>query len=100
MDLLEEVSDLLGGSSVPFLTSLRALVPAFSSLSSIPHDAVAPPSLGWAGEWVQFSCTLAWLNPSAEYSLWLPVSGRDGRDSQFQFWAPEEGDHTGIDKMW
>lgn len=35
LELLEEVHDLLGGNSVPFLTSLRALVPAFSGLLGI-----------------------------------------------------------------
>lgn len=54
MDFLEEVSDLLGGSSVPFFTSLKGLVPALRLLS-IPHTAVAPSVLGWDGDWVQFS---------------------------------------------
>lgn len=39
VDFLEEVSDLLGGSSAPFLTSLEGLLPAFRLLS-IPRTAV------------------------------------------------------------
>lgn len=54
VDFLEEVSDLLGGSSAPFLTSLEGLLPAFRLLS-IPRTAVAPSVLGWDGDWVQFS---------------------------------------------
>lgn len=54
VDFLEEVSDLLGGSSAPFFTSLEGLLPAFRLLS-IPRTAVAPSVLGWDGDWVQFS---------------------------------------------
>lgn len=49
LELLEEVSHLLGRSSDVFLTSLRALVPAFSGLTRIPRCCCSPTyfRMGW-----------------------------------------------------